>query len=76
VIARHPDGRTVKRYQSTLALQPMEGRIAELCLYAGMGVGDIGEIVPAAELVETIWRDCAAALNDGVMRHKGEVDER
>ena len=60
VVASTPSGKKFFRYESTPALRGMEGNVNELCLYAGQGLDRIDAVLPAAELVSSLWRDCLA----------------
>lgn len=51
VLATRPDGSEVVRYQSVSARNTMSGRIDELSLWCGQGVGLVHEVLPAAEIV-------------------------
>ena len=44
----------ILRYEDTAPRVDMEGNIGEMCLYAGTGVGKIGDVPSAAELVERL----------------------
>jgi len=44
-------GGEVKRYDSSSAKADLEGRIGELSLWAGQGVGLVHDVLPAAEIV-------------------------
>jgi nitronate monooxygenase len=61
VLARWPDGRTEIRYSSQVPLQNLEGKISDLVMYAGQGVGDIRDLPRASELVARLWTECMAA---------------
>ena len=65
ILVNRPDGRPVRRFEDTLPLEGMSGTIAELCLYAGTGVGAIHDIALAAELVERLWAECRHVLELG-----------
>ena len=51
VLARRPDGVEVVRYSSMSARDTLVGRIDDLSLWCGQGVGLVKEILPAAEIV-------------------------
>ena len=65
VVASTPSGKKFFRYESMPALRGMEGNVNELCLYAGQGLDRIDTVLPAAELVSGLWRDCLAVVHDG-----------
>jgi NAD(P)H-dependent flavin oxidoreductase YrpB (nitropropane dioxygenase family) len=51
VLATRPDGSEVVRYSSVSARATLTGRIDELSLWCGQGVGLVHEVLPAAEIV-------------------------
>ena len=57
MIAQTADGEPIFRYDETAPRQGMTGDVGAMCLYAGTGVGAIGDVPPAAELIERLWRD-------------------
>ena len=64
VVAIRGSGVPVKSYEDMPALNDMSGRVTELSLYAGRGVGDIHEIMPADEIVSHLWNECQLILDD------------
>jgi nitronate monooxygenase len=62
VLATRPDGSEVVRYTSVSAGGNLTGRIDELSLWCGQGVGLIREVLPAAEIVRRTVAEAEAAL--------------
>jgi nitronate monooxygenase len=62
VVAYAASGEPILRYEDTAPREGMTGRIEEMALYAGMGVGRIRDIPPAGELVKRLWRETLEAL--------------
>jgi len=58
ILARRPDGTTVARYHFASPQVGVEGHVTELALYAGAGVGDVTDLLPAGELVRRLWAEC------------------
>jgi nitronate monooxygenase len=61
VLATHPDGKKLLRYNSYSPGSDLKGSISELVMYAGEGVGDINDLPGAAELVHRLWAECRGA---------------
>jgi nitronate monooxygenase len=61
ILAHSSDGTQEIRYSSHVPLRSLEGRIAELVMYAGEGVDDIKDLPGARELVARLWAECAAS---------------
>ncbi len=62
VLARRADGSEIVRYGSVSARAGVEGRIDELPLWCGQGVGLVHEVLPAAEIVRRTVSEAEAAL--------------
>jgi NAD(P)H-dependent flavin oxidoreductase YrpB (nitropropane dioxygenase family) len=62
VLATRPDGSGIVRYQSVSARATATGRIDELSLWCGQGVGLVHEILPAAEVVRQTVDQAEEAL--------------
>lgn len=62
ILATRPDGTEVVRYSSVSARATMTGRIDELSLWCGQGVGLVHEILPAAEIVRQTVDQAKEAL--------------
>jgi nitronate monooxygenase len=50
-------GVTVSRYEGNVPNTDMTGKVEELGMYAGKGVGHINDIPKVAELMERIWKE-------------------
>lgn len=61
VVYTRTDGRQVHRYDNNPPLAGFEGRIEEGPLYAGLGVGAVRDLPPAAGLVKRLWAEAEAA---------------
>jgi NAD(P)H-dependent flavin oxidoreductase YrpB (nitropropane dioxygenase family) len=61
VLATGPGG-DVARYESASIGEGLGGRIDELSLWAGQGVGLIGDVLPAAEIVRKVAEDAEATI--------------
>jgi NAD(P)H-dependent flavin oxidoreductase YrpB (nitropropane dioxygenase family) len=64
-IAFWPDGSSVLRYASDSPKIGMTGRLEEMALYAGQGVGLVSRIQPASEIVSQMAEEAAQALSQG-----------
>ena len=62
VLATRPDGTEAVRYSSVSARATMTGRIDELSLWCGQGVGLVNEVLPAAEIVRRTVGEAEEAL--------------
>jgi NAD(P)H-dependent flavin oxidoreductase YrpB (nitropropane dioxygenase family) len=62
VVARAPDGRHLVRYGPDTPIRGTTGAVEALALYAGQSAGLIGELRPAAAIVEDLAREAAEAL--------------
>lgn len=62
VLATRDDGSEVVRYSSVSAKADLEGRIDELSLWCGQGVGLIHEVLPAADIVRRTVAEAEATL--------------
>lgn len=56
------EGRPIYCFSTDSPLRSMTGELEAMALYAGLGVGRIDDIVPAAERLERIARDAASHL--------------
>lgn len=54
VVATATTGDEIRRYDDTPPAEGMRGEVMDCCLYAGLGVGRIRSIEPAATLVKTL----------------------
>jgi len=73
VLARRGDDE-IKRYDSSSARADLDGRIGELSLWAGQGVGLVHEVLPAAEIVRRTVDEAeraVAALGDAMAMGPG-----
>jgi NAD(P)H-dependent flavin oxidoreductase YrpB (nitropropane dioxygenase family) len=59
------NGQTIPapRYSAILPTRDFDGDIEQACLTAGQGTGNIGEILPAAEIVRRMTSEARAALD-------------
>jgi NAD(P)H-dependent flavin oxidoreductase YrpB (nitropropane dioxygenase family) len=53
----------VPRYSAILPTRDFNGDIEQACLTAGQSAGNIGEILPAGEIVRRMTSEAKAALN-------------
>ncbi len=58
-------GESIYRYEDTAPRAGMTGNVLDMCLYAGQGVGGIGDIPAAADLVRRLWLECEPCLSQG-----------
>ena len=56
------EGRPIYCFSTDSPLRSMTGDLEAMALYAGLGVGRIGDIVPAAERLQSIMQGAAAHL--------------
>jgi nitronate monooxygenase len=63
VVALRPDGSPIPRYGAQLPVQGMTGDIEALAHYAGQGVEQVREVLPAAEIIEVTMRQAREALS-------------
>lgn len=61
VLGTRGDGSPILRYQCGAPRENDTGRIAEMCLLAGKGVGDIRDVPTVGELLKRMWAECIAA---------------
>ena len=61
-VARTADGREVPRYSAALPVAGMEGDVEAMALYAGQSAGLVGEIRPAAAVIDALASEAAACL--------------
>jgi nitronate monooxygenase len=61
-IATGEDGRAIPRYDSGSPVVGASGDVVAMCLYAGQGVGLVDRRLPAAEIVQEVTAEAAAAL--------------
>lgn len=62
VVARRADGSTIQRYGAPHPTAGSTGRLEALALYAGQGVEQVRDILPAATIIEDIMRDVNASI--------------
>jgi NAD(P)H-dependent flavin oxidoreductase YrpB (nitropropane dioxygenase family) len=62
VIARAPDGTTIKRYDATPPVSRITGEVEALALHAGQSAALVEDLQPAAMIVDRFVHDAAAAL--------------
>lgn len=63
-VARFPDGTPLLRYSALHPMVGMSGDLEALPLYAGQGVEQVREILPAATIVERVAQELWARLPD------------
>jgi nitronate monooxygenase len=61
IVANHPQLGPVVRYNTMPPLAGHVGQVGDMALYAGTGVARIGDVPPAAELVQRLWREAQGA---------------
>ena len=66
VLATLPSGGTILRYDDTPPLKSMQGRLDEMCQYAGMGVGQMNDIPSVSTLLDRLWDDAQSYAHLGV----------
>jgi hypothetical protein len=54
IIAEHPDGRPVRKYEDVIPVKGMRGNLEALAMYAGTSVGGIHRIATAGEVVNML----------------------
>jgi NAD(P)H-dependent flavin oxidoreductase YrpB (nitropropane dioxygenase family) len=59
------DGEPIRRYESASPEDVVEGDVEAMSLWAGQGVGLIGSIEPAGDIVRRLTREAVAILGDG-----------
>lgn len=64
-IGQLANGKPVVRYQSYTPLPQTAGDVEAMSLWSGQGVSLVREIMPAAEIVEEIYRDAKKYLKTG-----------
>ena len=62
IVGHRPTGEAVQRYQSYTPTPGTTGDVAAMSLWAGQGVGLVRDIMPAAQIVEELYRDARHAL--------------
>lgn len=62
MIARAPDGTTIKRYDATPPVSGVTGDVEALALYAGQSAALVEDLEPAAVIVDRFVHDAVAAL--------------
>jgi nitronate monooxygenase len=62
VLGRRADGSEIVRYSSVSAAVGTTGRVDELSLWAGQGVGLVNEVLPAAQIVRRTVSEAEAIL--------------
>lgn len=77
VIGRYPDGRPIVRYAVGFPRPDAEGDIDAMALYAGQGVGMIGDLRSAASVVDALVREAEEAMGALASRiHPADPSER
>lgn len=56
-------GEPINRYEDTAPRVGMTGRLDEMAMYAGVGVGDIRDLPHATDLVRRLWAEAREKLN-------------
>lgn len=65
IIGHKPNGDAVLRYQSYTPKPETTGDVAAMSLWSGQGVALVQKTMPAAEIVEEIYRDAKQAIRFG-----------
>lgn len=65
-IGQRPNGNPVVRYESYTPLPQTVGNVEAMSLWSGQGVALVREIMPAADIVEEIYREAKKCLQTGV----------
>lgn len=60
ILGHAQDGSPIVRYLDLAPKRTAEGKIEEMCLYAGQSVGDIEDIPSAEDLVHRLWQETLA----------------
>jgi len=71
VIGHKPGGEDVVRYKSYTPLPGTTGEVEAMSLWAGQGVALVRKVLPAAEIVEEIYRDAMTAMESGRANLRG-----
>ncbi len=66
-VARDSAGNPIHRYDDMAPRPGMSGALAEMALYAGMGVGDVTDLPSAGDLVRRLWREAEDHLAGPVL---------
>ncbi len=64
-IGQRPNGNPVVRYESYTPLPQTVGNVEAMSLWSGQGVALVREIMPAADIIEVIYRDAKKCLQTG-----------
>ncbi|MEO0667614.1 MAG: nitronate monooxygenase [Pseudomonadota bacterium] len=64
-IGRRPNGDPVVRYQSYTPLPGTSGDVEAMSLWSGQGVALVRDVMPAADIVEEIYRTAQGLLSNG-----------
>ncbi len=64
-IGQRPGGGPVVRYESYTPLEGSSGDIEAMSLWSGQGVAQVREVMPAADIVEEIYREARQHLQAG-----------
>jgi len=64
-IGQRPNGDPVFRYQSYTPLPETTGDVEAMSLWSGQGVSLVREVMPAADIVEEIYREAKTLLQNG-----------
>jgi NAD(P)H-dependent flavin oxidoreductase YrpB (nitropropane dioxygenase family) len=65
IIGHRANGKAVTRYESYTPRPDTTGDVAAMSLWSGQGVSLVRKVMPAAEIVEEIYRDAKHALRTG-----------
>jgi len=65
IVGHKPGGAPVVRYQCYTPLSGTTGDIEAMSLWAGQGVSLVRAVMPAAEIVDEIYRDAKKAIHSG-----------
>ena len=65
LIGQRPNGDPVVRYQSYTPLPETTGNVEAMSLWSGQGVALVRDVMPAADIVEEIYRDAKTLLQNG-----------
>ena len=65
IVGHKPDGKPVVRYQCYTPLIGTTGEIEAMSLWAGQGVSLARTVLPAAQIVDEIYRDAKKVIHSG-----------
>jgi len=60
-VAFRPTGAAILRYQGRAPFEGLTGDVEDMAMYAGTGVDNISDIPSAADVIERLWQEFAAA---------------